>query len=70
MGLRVQRYKQTSEKYEVYFNIFHSECNISYLKIHKSGQYSRFSLMNCIFLPQTIYGLHLIIRLQGCLIPI
>ena len=49
MGLRVQRYKQTSEKYEVYFNIFHSECNIFYLKIHKSGQYSRFSLMNCIF---------------------
>ena len=70
MGLRVQRYKQTSEKYEVYFNIFHSECSKFYLKIHKSGQYSRFSLMNCIFLPQTIYGLHLIIRLQGCLIPI
>ena len=23
-----QRYKETSEKYEVYFNIFHSECAI------------------------------------------
>ena len=24
-----QRYKQTSEKYEVYFNIFQSECSVS-----------------------------------------
>ncbi|MBP3349641.1 MAG: hypothetical protein J6L03_03250 [Bacteroidaceae bacterium] len=25
----VQRYNQTSEKHEVYFNVFHSECNTS-----------------------------------------
>ena len=49
MGLRVQRYKQTSEKYEVYFNIFYSECSKFYLKTHKSEQCSRFALMNCIF---------------------
>ena len=25
----LQRYEQTSEKHEVYFNVFHSECSIS-----------------------------------------
>ena len=24
----LQRYKQTSEKYEVYFDIYHSECSV------------------------------------------
>ena len=29
----LQRYKQTSEKYQACLNIFPSECSISYLKI-------------------------------------
>ncbi len=28
IGVLSQIYKQTSEKYEVYFNIFHSECSV------------------------------------------
>ena len=28
LRVQPQRYKETSEKYEVYFNIFHSECAI------------------------------------------
>lgn len=36
-----QRYKQTSKKYEVYFNIFQSECSVFSgfsSKIHKKHQ--------------------------------